>query len=138
MTNSRQRARRRHALTPTLSPIHLFFHSVWMQPGTNLSTPKGYILSKANKLHATTTETPWVCIRARGREYGCTMDPIRVVHLCSSITISEGGAWGHPSFRLYDETHAGSPRRALLAAPRREWPVSTAYISDRAKQYMYV
>ncbi len=85
-----------------------------------------------------TTHTTWACIRASSwrRASGCTMVLIRVVHSCSSTTISEGvceeirasvvlqstisegGAWGHTSYGLYYETHQGFPRRALLAAPK--------------------
>ncbi len=71
-----------------------------------------------------TTHTTWACICAGRRASGCTMVPIRVVHSCSSTTISEGCAWGHTRYWLYDETHEGFTRRALLAAPKGEWPTS--------------
>jgi hypothetical protein len=52
------------------------------------------------------------------------MVPILVVHSCSSTTISEGDVWGRMSHGLYDETHQGFPRRALLAAPKGELQTS--------------
>jgi hypothetical protein len=52
------------------------------------------------------------------------MVPIRVVHSCSSTTISKGGAWGRVSDWLYDETHQSFPHQALLAAPKGELPTS--------------
>jgi hypothetical protein len=40
------------------------------------------MLSKATKLHATTTETPWACIRAKIQAFGCKMDPIGPIRVC--------------------------------------------------------
>jgi hypothetical protein len=95
-----------------------------MQQGTDLPTPKGWMLSKGNKLHGHHTHTTcqWAYIRARRQAPGCTMVPILVVHSCSSTTISEGGGWGRVSYGLYDEIQQGFPRRALLAAPKEERP----------------
>jgi hypothetical protein len=35
----------------SIAAYHYFFQSVWMQQGTDLFTPKGLKLSKADKLH---------------------------------------------------------------------------------------
>ncbi len=53
MTNSRLRARRRPAPDDDIAFIFLLItysliQSVWMQQGTDVSTQKGWILSKAN------------------------------------------------------------------------------------------
>jgi hypothetical protein len=70
--------------------FHSFFQSVRMQLGTDLSSSEGvWMLSKANMLHATTTETLWeyilaqvlsspkgVCVEIQA--FGCTMDSMQV------------------------------------------------------------
>jgi hypothetical protein len=71
-----------------------------------------------------TTHTTWAYIRAWRRAAGCKMVPIRVVHSCSSTTISKGGAWGRVSYGLYKTPTKVFPRRALLAAPKGEQPTS--------------
>ncbi len=48
------------------------------------------MLSKANQLHATTTETPWAYIRAQVRALGCTMDPILVYIRAQVLPSPEG------------------------------------------------
>ena len=55
MTNSRPRVRRRHAPDDDsefyLLRVTNLFQSVWMQQGTDLLTPKVWMLSKASNLH---------------------------------------------------------------------------------------
>jgi hypothetical protein len=55
VTSSRLRVRRPHAPGDYIEfyflPVTNFCQSVWMQQGTDLFTPKGGMLSKANKLH---------------------------------------------------------------------------------------
>ncbi len=46
------------------------------------------------------------------------------IHSSSSTSISEGGMCGNKSIWLCNGPHAGFPRRALLAAPKRGWPTS--------------
>ncbi len=104
------------------------FQSVWMQPGTNVSTPKGtegfrrgWISSKANPRQ--TAHTTWAYIQAWQRAAGCTMGPTRVAHLRYSTTITDD-AWGTCERSAVQDTHQGFPRRALLAAQKGECPTS--------------
>ncbi len=126
MNNSRPRARQRHAPDDDiefyfLQAVTNFFQSVWMQLHCSMvqicPAQKGWMLSKSNKLHATTTETTWACVHAQVRTSGG-------VHSCSSTTISEGGCGDIRAFGCYDKTHSGFPRLALLAVPKREWLTS--------------
>jgi hypothetical protein len=97
VTNFRPRVRRQHApdddIEFYLLRVTIFSQSVWMQLGTDVSTSKGWILSKAKK-NITTTHATRSCIRAWRRAAGCMMVPIPGVHSCYSTTISEGGVWG--------------------------------------------
>jgi hypothetical protein len=98
----------------------LNFFSVWMQPGPDPSSSKGGDAIQGQQAACTGNNS-----RDTMGVHSCSsnsimMNPIRVCIpaqelSCSSTSISEG-AWGHTSIWLYDETHSGFPRRAVLAA----------------------
>ncbi len=85
-----------------------------MQQSTDFLTLEEWMLSKANKLHGHHTHNMGV--------HSCKATNIWLYdgreHACSSATISKGGAWERMSYGMYDETHQGFPRQALLAAPK--------------------
>ncbi len=93
-----------------------------MQQGTNISTLKGWILSKANK-RIPTRHTTWAYIRAWRRAAGCAMVPIRVVHSCYSTTISKGIAWERASKGLYKTPTKDSPA-GIACCAKGELPTS--------------
>ncbi len=131
MTNSRPRVRRRQAPGDDIEFYFLqvtnFFQSVWMQQGTGLSAQKGWMLSKANKLHGCHTYNIGVhsCSGTStwlydGPHTGCAFE-LKCYHLkrrCvgTSCTMS---CTMKPTV-----SHQGFPSLALLAAPNGKQPTS--------------
>jgi hypothetical protein len=95
---------------------------VWMQQCTDLSTPREWMLSKANKLHGYHTYNLGVhsCSGTSiwlydGTHTGCAF-VLQYYH--------HQGCVGACELWAVQETHQGFTRRALLAAPKRERPTS--------------
>ncbi len=100
VTNSRLRAGRLHAPDDDIEFIFLrvtnfFFQSVWMQPGTNVSTPKGTRAVRRGDIiqgqHAHTKPHINVGVHSRlaTSSWLYNTGPTRVAHSRYSTTISE-------------------------------------------------